>query len=590
MEKLTYDWNLQDIYKNEDDFFADFDKYKILIRDKIKKFNGKLKDKESVLEYFNLNSFEQKLATKIFCYVSLRQALDGKDEFSRKVEGDYAYFAQEVSPQLIILEDQLYKIKNSTLLEWAVDSDFADYDLALKDLVQQKKHKQPAKIEAVLAKNSAFGLSREVFDKFDDVDLKFGFVNTPEGKVELTHATYGKLIEHPDQKVRKETFEKTHEAFKNFNYTLGSLYLGGVDEKIFFVDINKYKNALEMNSQPNKISTAILPTLIDVVNENLGLFYRFEQIKKKYLGLKKYYSFDNYVPIGKMDKKFDYEKGAELVCDALKVLGDDYVNVVKKALTEGWIDVFEKPAKTSGGFSLGVYGVHPYILLNYTGTYECVSTLAHELGHTMHSYLSDKNQVIDKSDYSIFVAEVASIVNEIILSNFMLERCESKQEKIFCLNQILKQFYTTLYRQTMFSEFEHFVFTSKEQKKPLIVENLNEFYKNLQHKYFGDDTIMTENAQYEWSRIPHFYRPYYVYKYATGFISACIIAGNLLKGKAGYKEKYLKFLSAGSSVYPVELLKTVDVDLTKKKTLQGAFELYAKYLDEFEKLVKEEKL
>ena len=590
MENLTYDWNLQDIYDNEQDFFVDYEKYKNLIKEKIKKFKGKLNNKKDVLQYFKLQTEELKLAAKIMSFVSLRQSLDGKDEFARKVEGDYAYFAQEVSPEIVLLEDQLFKIKNSKLLEWAEDSDFKDYDLILKDIIEQKKHKQPSKVEAVLAKNSGFGISSEVFDKFDDVDLKFGFVNTKEGKVELTHATYGKLIEHKDQKVRKEAFDKMHDTFKNFNYTLGSLYLGSVNEHMFFVDINKYKNALEMDSAPNKISIKILPTLISVVNDNFDLFYRFENLKKKYLGLKKYYTFDNYVPIGKMNKKFDYNQGSGLVCDALKVMGDDYVNVVKKALTEGWIDVYEKPAKTSGGFSLGVYGVHPYILLNYSGTYEDVSTLAHELGHTMHSFLSDKTQVIDKSDYSIFVAEVASVVNEIILANFMLDKCETKQEKIFCLNQILKQFYTTLYRQTMFTEFEHYVYTSKEKKQPLIVENLNEFYKNLQDKYFGADVIKTENAKYEWSRVPHFYRPYYVYKYATGFISACIIAGNLLANKPGYKEKYLKFLSAGSSVFPVELLKTVDVDLTKKGTLQGAFVLYKKYLDEFEELIKEENL
>ena len=590
MKNITYDWNLKDIYKNEEDFFADFEKYKNLIKENIKGFKGKLNTKENVLAYFKSQSEEHKLETKIFCYVSLRQTLDGKDEFARKVEEDYAYFSQEFSPQIVMLEDQIYKIKNSTLLEWACDPDFADYDLELKDIVEQKKHKQPAKIEALLAKNSAFGISSEVFDKFDDVDLKFGFVKTPNGKVELTHASYGKLIEHPDQKVRFDAFEKMQKAFKNFNYTLGSLYLGSVNEHMFFVEINKYKNMLEMSCLPDKISTKILPNLIDVVNGNFGLFYRFEDLKKRYLGLKKFYTFDNYVPIGKMDKTFTYEKGAELVCDALGVLGKDYVDVVKKALTSGWIDVYEKPAKTSGGFSLGVYGVHPYILLNFSGTYEDVSTLAHELGHTMHCYLSDKNQVIDTSDYSIFVAEVASIVNEIILANYMLEKCDNKQEKLFCLNQILKQFYTTLYRQTMFSEFEHFVYTSKEKKQPLLVENLNEYYKKLQEKYFGKDVVKTEDAKYEWSRVPHFYRPYYVYKYATGFISACIIAGNLIANVPGYKDKYLKFLSSGSSIYPVELLKTVDVDLTKRETLKGAFKLYENYLNEFEYIIKEENL
>ncbi len=591
MEKLTYDWNLTDIYKSEQDFFVDYEKYKAMLQEKIQKFQGKLSQKQQLLEYFKFCTEQEKLWTKVMSYVYLRRSANNKDEFSRKIEGDYSYFISQLASKLVMVEHQKYKIKSSLLNKWAADPEFADYDLLIKDIIFEKKHKQPANVEAVLSKNTAFGNAARVFDDFDDVDIKFGFIKTPDGeKEELTQANYGKFLESPDQKLRLKVFNRMMGTFKNFNYTLGSLYLGNVDEQSFFVEIYKYKNALEMNSLPNKISTKILPTLIEVVNENFDLFYRFQNIKKKHLKLKKYYTFDNYVPLGKMDRKFTYEDGAKLVLNALGVLGSDYADVVKKAMTEGWIDVYNKPAKTSGGFSMGVYGIHPYILLNFEETYNWVSALAHELGHTMHSYFSDNTQVIDKSDYSIFVAEVASIVNEILLANYMLNNCTNKQERLFCLNEILRQFYTTLYRQTMFSEFEHFVYTSKENKVPLLVEDLNNQYAKLQDKYFGKDVIKTEVAKYEWSRIPHFYRPYYVYKYATGFISACIIANNLINQVPGYKDKYLKFLSSGSSEYPVELLKTVGVDLTKKSTLQGAFELYKNYLNQFEELTKEENL
>lgn len=589
MKNLTYDWNLTDIYKTQQEFFVDYEKYKSMLKEKIQKFNGKLSSKNNVLEYFKWQTEEEKLWTKVASYVYLCKALDGKDEFARKIDGEYAYFIKDLSPKLVELEHEIYKVKNSVLKQWLLDPAFKDYDLLLDDIILQKKHKQSANVEAVLAKNTAFGNASKTFDAFDDIDVKYGFVTTPEGeRVELTHANYGKLIENPDQKFRLKVFNRMLGVFKNFNYTLGELYLGSVDENSFFVEINKYKNALEMNSKPNKISTKILPNLIEVVNSNFNLFYRFQSIKKKYLNLKKYYTFDNLLPIGKMDKNFTYAEGTQLVLNALDVLGEDYLNVVKKAMTEGWIDVYHKPAKNSGGFSMGVYGVHPYILINFNNTYDWVSALAHELGHTMHSYYSDSTQPIEKSDYSIFVAEIASVVNEILLSNYMLKKCVNKQEKLFCMNEILNQFYTTLYRQTMFSEFEHFVYTAKEKKQPLLVEDLNNYYAELQDKYFGKDVIKTEFAKYEWSRVPHFYRPYYVYKYATGFISACVIANNLLNNVPGYKEKYINFLSAGSSEYPVEILKTVGVDLTKKSTLQGAFDLYKKYLDQFEDLVKEE--
>lgn len=586
MQNIKVDWDLKDLYKTEDEVLKDFEKIKNIQTDFLK-YKGKLKTRDGLLDYLKQAKELEMLETKFGCYLFLRKSLNGKDLFSRKLEGEYQIFSQDIAPKLSFITPEISSNKKQDLLKYAGEKDFEEFNIMLEDIVKDKKHILNEKISAVLNKNASFGGFGDTFDSFNDVDLKFGKINTKDGEITLTHANYSLLIRDEDTSVRKQAYNMMHKAFADFNYTLGNLYLNDVQETMFFTNIKKYKSVLDRCCNSDKTSPKVLQTLIETVRENVPLFYKFEEIKKKALNIKDYYYFDNYIEMGKVDKKYTYEEAVKIVLNALEVMGSDYINVLKTAISEGWIDVYEKPAKTSGGFCLGVYGHHPYVLLNHTDEYSSVSTLAHELGHAMHSYYTDNTQPITKSDSSIFACEVASIVNEILLVKHMLKTVKDKQEKIFFIHQLLSSFYSTLYRQTMFSEFEHFVYTTIEQKKPLIVEDLNEKYKELQSYYFGEVAKATEYSCYEWSRIPHFYRPYYVYKYSTGFISACTIAQNILMGDREYLDKYKKFLSSGSSVPPIELLKTVGVDLTKKKTLQGAFDFYKSLLAEFEELTKE---
>ena len=586
MNKIKTDWDLRDLYKTEDEVYADFEKIKT-IQIGMLNYKGKLKTRQGLLSYLKEAKELEELETRFGCYLFLRKSLDGKDLFSRKIESEYQIFAQEIAPKLSFITPEISSNKKEVLLEFSKQKDFEEYNIMLEDIVKDKKHILNEKISAVLNKNASFGGFGETFDNFNDIDLKFGDIKTKNGKVKLTHATYSVLIRDEDAKVRKQAYNMMHKAFADFNYTLGGLYLNDVQETMFFTNIKKYKSVLDRCCNNDKTSPKVLKTLIETVRENIPLFYEFEMVKKKALGIKDFYYYDNYLEMGKVDKKYTYEEATKIVLEALQIMGKDYTSVLEKAIAGGWIDVYEKPAKTSGGFCVGVYGYHPYVLLNHTDEFSSVSTLAHELGHAMHSYYTDNTQPITKSDSSIFACEVASIVNEILLVNFMLNNAKEKQEKLYFVHQLLSNFYTTLYRQTMFSEFEHYVYTTVEQKKPILVEDLNEKYKELQASYFGDVAKATEYSCYEWSRIPHFYRPYYVYKYSTGFISACTIAQNILKGDKEYLKKYKNFLSAGSSIPPVELLKTVGVDLTKKQTLRGAFELYKSLLKEFEELTKE---
>lgn len=583
---LTENWDLTQLYATEKAVLEEFQKIKALYQG-LSKFEGKLNRKEVVLEYFEYKAELAKIKEKFDCYLFLRMSLNGKDTFPRTINAELSYFLQDITPMTVRLAYEIKSNSNKKLNEWKNDILFKDYDLLLEDIIKDKKHDLPKNTETILSLNPTYGGFNDAFESFDDIDLKFGKIKTSEGVKELTHATYSIFMNDKDARVRKQAYNKMHKAFANFNYTLGSLYLSNAEQTLYFSKIYKYKSVLESVCKNDKTDIKVLPTLIQTVRENLHHFYRFEELKKNYLKMTDFYCYDNYLDIGKLDQKFTYEQGTKIVLKALEVLGEDYISILKSALTDGWIDVYEKPAKTSGGFNLGVYGVHPFILLNWTDEYESVSTLAHELGHSMHSYYSDRSQPITKSSYSIFAAEVASIVNEILLVNYMIENSKSKQEKLYYVNTLLQQFYTTLYRQTMFSEFEYFVYQTLESKKPLIVEDLNKKYESLQKDYFGKDVKRTKYSKFEWSRIPHFYREYYVYKYSTGFISACIIAQNIMDRKVGYLEKYKAFLSAGESINPIELLKTVDVDITNKNTLENAFKLYEGLIDQFEELTKE---
>lgn len=586
MEKLTTEWNLKDIYQSEDDVLVDFEKIKNLNKELIS-FKGKLNNKENILNYFRKREELQMIEEKFGCYLYLRKSANGKDEFARKMLAEEEIFSQEISPLLAFITPELSKNSTNDLKEFIKMKEFSNYTLILQDLIDNKKHVLPEKISSVLARNASFGGFAEAFRNFNNIDLKYGKISTPEGVKELTDASYARFLKHKDQKVRKKAYNQLHKSFANFNYTLGSLYLSDVKETLFFTKLMKYKSVLESCCKEDKTDIKVLPTLIKAVRSNLHHFYRYERIKKKLLGLEKYYYFDNYFELGKNNKSFSYEDTVKIVCDALKIMGENYVKVISDACENGWVDVYERPYKNNGGFCVYVYGVHPYVLLNHADTFNCVSTLAHEMGHAMHGYLSEQKLPITKSEASIFACEVASTVNEILLDKYMIENAKDKGEKLFYLEQLLIKFYATLYRQTMFSEFEYYVYSSSEQGKPLLVDDLNNKYKELQALYFGTEALKTPYSKYEWSRIPHFYRPYYVYKYSTGFISACIIANKIMAKEPGYKEKYMNFLSKGESINPIELLKSVDVDITNEKTLNDAFKLYENLLDEFEQLTKE---
>lgn len=584
---LTHDWDLTHFYKTEELVEQDLNKIKEIMSS-LKDFKGKLNNKDKVLEYFKRREELLIIETKVAAYLELREALDGKDVFARKMIADYESCCRRLAPELSFIEPELAKNRLKDLKLWKQDKDFEKYNLDLLDVIENRKHVLSEKVAGILSVNGAWGGYAEIFTKLNDVDLKFGRIKTSEGEEELTHASYYNLIKNKDRKIRKKTYEQFHSKYKELNYTLGSVLLNEIKETVFHSKISKYKSVLEEVCKNDRSDIKVLPKLIKIVDKNIGLMHRKYRLHKKAIGLKDYYSYDTFVDVGNNEDQYPYEKGVRMVCDALSVMGDEYLNIIKKATTEGWIDVYEKDAKCNSEFAAtGIFGVHPYVLLNYKDNFMSVNTLAHELGHLAHSYYSDTTQPITKCSAPVFTAEVASIVNEIILNKYMMNNAKSKNEKLFYLNHLIVEFCASVFVQVMYSEFEQYVYSNIENMNAILVEDLNNKWADLLKKYHGNEVKMSELAKYFWSEIPHLYTSYYVYKYASGYIAATIIAKNLMDKKEGYLNKYINFLKSGCSRPPIDLLKEVDVDLLKEDTLQSAFDYLETLLDEYEKLTKE---
>lgn len=390
-------------------------------------------------------------------------------------------------------------------------------------------------------------------------------------------------MESENREVRKSAFEAFHNTYKGMINTLSATTAANVKTNIFVKNQRKFGSSLEASLFSDNVSTEVYDNLINTVHQRLDLMHRYVRLRKKALGLDEMHMYDLYVPLVKgYDKNIDYEEAKQMVIEGLAPMGDEYIGILKDGFNSSWIDVYENRGKTGGAYSWGTYGTHPYVLLNFQGKLNDVFTIAHEMGHAIHTHYSFKNQPYVYAQYTIFVAEVASTCNEAILINYLLEKARTKEEKMFLLNYFMEQFKGTVYRQTMFAEFEKIIHEKAEAGEPLNAEVLQEIYHKLNEMYFGPDIHIDPLIDYEWARIPHFYSSFYVYKYATGFSAAIAISKNILEKGMPAVDAYKEFLSSGSSDYSLELLKKVGVDLTNPKPIQEALDVFEKLLNEFD--------
>jgi len=592
-----YKWRLEDIYESEEIWESEFAQLEGLLVD-ITKFKGKLKSRKGLLDYFKMYDRINYLFGRVYVYSNMRLHEDSSISHYQELTMRASNMMSKLSQAVSFFTPELSALPKETLDKFLADPEFEPYNLTIKDVIRNKKFILSHKEEALLSKVSAFGGGfKDIFEMVNSLELDLPETTWLDGtKRKLTHGSYSLLQSTcKDQNIRREAFHNYMGAYKKLLNTITLMYSGNVKKNWFYAKTRGHKSCLSSALNGSNVPESVYNNLVASVDANVKYMHRFLHLRKRLLGLEKMHGYDTAIPmIEGVELKMPYDEAYDLVVKSLEPLGDEYVSVVKQAKTGGWIDVYENVGKRPGAYQWGPYGTHPYILLNYKETTRDIFTITHELGHALHSYYSDNAQPISKHSYEIFVAEVASTVNEILLIRHLLSTTTDAGLKKYLLSYLIETFRSTLFTQTMFATFELEAHTLVEKDKPISEKALSEIYTRLVKKYNGDAVEFDEESAFGWARIPHFYRAFYVYQYATGIISAVSIADAILKdaddvksGKAKTNkalERFKKFLATGGSDYPVELLKNAGVDLTKKAPFDAAFKVLKEAVEELEKL------
>ncbi len=580
-----YKWNIEEIFASDKDFYRELSAFEKQID--FLKYKGKLNSKETLKKCLDELYLKASNLEVFAVYAMMKKDEDASNPLGVKLEGAVSEVEVKFSMQTAFIDPELTSLPLETLQEFCNDESLSLYKNDLKKIIENKPHVLTEEVESVLAQGAKiFSGFKKIFSLIDDVDLDFPTIKVDGKKVKITGATYSLMLQHPDREVRRKAFKSYYKAYNKVLNTITAVYQGNLDKNVFFTRIRKFKSCLDRALFYEEVDKQVYLNLIDSVHTALPTLHRYISDRKSVLGYD-INMYDLYVPlVENADLKLDFEEAFNLVKEGLKPLGKDYLSLLDKAKDERWMDVYENDGKRSGAYSVSVYNLkHPYVLLNHTKTTHSVFTIAHELGHAMHSYMSDKAQPITTADYKIFVAEVASTVNEVLLIKHLIATTKDLKIKKYLLSYYLDTIRTTLFRQTMFAEFEHKAHLKVEKGEALTKEELNKIYLKLNKTYYGSSVKSDKEISYEWARIPHFYSAFYVYKYATGIISAIAISERILSGEKGAVEDYFAFLSSGSSDKPVELLKIAGVDLTDINTYKRAFVSFENALNEFEKLI-----
>lgn len=583
-----FKWDLSKFCKSDEEFLEKLENLEKKIVD-FAKFEGRLSDDDVLFEYLEFQNNLSKEAD-FLSYAFYRQCEDGSDRNANDMMEKRNIICTKISVASTPLDVEIDKFSEVRLKALQNNSKFINYKRYFEGVLRHKKHSLTKSEELLLSKLGEFtGGFSDNYDKFSDVDLKFDKIADSKGKShDFNQSLYSTYVESKDRVLRENAFKEINGKRGKFINFLAQNYINDVKENCVFAKIRKYKSALSQAIFCEEASEDVYNMLVKKVRENVDIMERYFEIKRKMLGLKNFAIYDTFAPVSsESGKKFTYEQAIEIIKQAVAPLGEEYVALVQRAKDERWIDVLPNENKYSGAYSSGSNGKN-VILTNFTGNYESVFTLAHELGHAIHSYFSFHNQPYQTSDYVIFVAEVASTTNEMLLLNFFLQNAKTEKEKIMWFNHFLKDVKSTIFRQTMFAEFEQFAHEEYEKERPLSAQLLCEKYSQLNKFYHGKKVKQIEEMKFEWSRIPHFYDSFYVYKYATGLICAIKISSQILRDE-NFAKKYISFLSSGSSDNPISLLRIADCDLEKEETFDEAFAVCNEFLLKWEALLKKKK-
>jgi len=584
-----YKWKLEDIYPNHEQWEEDFRKVKDSIP-RLEAYKGKVgSSARDLLECLKLRDKTDEILERLYVYAHMRKDEDNSNTAYQALKDRSEGLMVQVMSAVSFIVPEILAIPEETLQKYLEqEQDLALYRQYLDDLLRRKAHTLSAAEEQIIAMAGEMGQSpRNIFGMLNNADLKFPVITDENGeKVQITHGRYINLMESRDRRVRKEAFTGLYGTYAKYRNTLAAILNGSVKKDIFFARVRKYDSALEAALDDDKVPVEVYTNLIKAVRDKLDVMYRYVALRKKALGLEELHMYDIYTPIVQdVEMKVPYEEALNMVEKGLQPMGQEYLDNLKKGFTSGWIDVCENEGKTSGAYSWGAYGHHPYVLLNYQSNLDNVFTLAHEMGHALHSHYSWSAQPYIYGGYKIFVAEVASTLNESLLTDYLLKTTTDKNRKLYILNHYLEQFRGTVYRQTMFAEFEMIIHDKVEKGDALTPDELGEIYRNLNKDYYGPDVVLDDEIALEWARIPHFYTAFYVYKYATGFSAATALAKKILEEGQPAVERYLEFLKSGSSDYPIELLKKAGVDMTSPEPVQAALSVFAEKVAQMEELL-----
>lgn len=585
-----YTWALEDVYANNDLWKADLEKARALPA-QLAAYKGHLGDSaQKLLEFLQLGDGISVLFDSLYGYAQRRSDEDTANSLYQGMTSQAMSAMVAVDAASSFETPELLAIPDDKLEQFYKDEPALEtYRLALTRIRSKRAHILSDAEEKLLAAAGEMSQAPDsVYSVFADADLKFPAATDKDGNTHpVTHGTYIPLMHSADRVLRKSAFESLYSVYGQFRNTAAALLSAQVKQLKFYADARKYDSTLQASLDGNYVPTEVYTNLISAVHENMAPMYRYVDLRRKLLSVDELHMYDLYTPIvSDVDVNIPYEEAKQTVYDALACMGDDYRAILKEGFDNRWIDVYENVGKCSGAYSAGLRK-HPYVLLNYSGTLDSMFTLAHEMGHAIHSYLSNKHQPVAYSNYSIFVAEVASTCNEALLMQHLLKTTKDKKRRAYLINYFLEQFRTTLYRQTMFAEFELEINRRNERGESLTAESLNALYHELNHQYFGDDIVIDKEIDLEWARIPHFYYDYYVYQYATGYSAAIALSRRILKEGAPAVKDYIHFLSGGCSTDPISLLRGAGVDMASTTPIHEALQLFDELITEMEQLMEE---
>ncbi len=585
-----YKWDIQKMIKDKEEFNSNINKIKDSIT-KITKMKNHILDNEYTLEeYLKESETLDRTLELVYTYASMVCDTDTTNNEYQVLKSQAEKIYDEVQDKLSFIRPEILS-KNKEDVDILLDKTpyLKQYKLSFEKFFRYKKYTLSDKEEILLSKIcNVLGSSSEAFYNLNNADIKLGTIRDDKGKrVELTSSNYSKYVSSNIQEVRKSAYNTLYKYYKNHKNTITALLKSKIKENVTLSNIRGFNSPLEQSMYQDNIDPKVYLSLIEKVHANLDTMYEYMELRKEILSLPKLNMYDIYVNLSKQSNRtISYDEAKDIIISSLSPLGEDYIENLKKSFEERWIDVYPKKGKKSGAYSWGCYDSYPYLLLNYENDLDSLSTLAHELGHSMHSYYSKQNQIYEYANYPIFLAEIASTVNEILLNEYLYRNAKNSDDKILYLNEFLDKVRTTIYRQTMFAEFEKIMHDKEQQNIPLTEQEFSNTYYELNKLYYGDNVISDDLIRYEWMRIPHFYTSFYVYKYATGLSCAIYIAYSILNNNTKLRDNYLKFLSSGGNGYPLDILKIVGIDLTTGEVIDKSLDIFKEKLIEFKNLIR----